>query len=152
MNFSPLCTSSWDSSLLDRMLCELRAAQGDLPDVSMAEEDFNVGEETSILMTQKLRKLLILTLIIQLSLLTLIMKLTLKLCIIYLKALLTLRMKILLKKLLRWNTAINLMKMKLLNQTIFPPQSIFLGALSTIITLIVTVCPDDPLCLCLSKI
>ena len=31
---------------LDRMLRELRAAQGDLPDVSMVEEDFNVGEET----------------------------------------------------------------------------------------------------------
>ena len=46
MNFSPLYTSSWDSSLLDRMLHELRAAQGDLPDVSMVEEDFNVREET----------------------------------------------------------------------------------------------------------
>ena len=46
MNFSPLFTSTWDSSLLDGMLHELRAAQGDLPDVSMAEEDSNVGEET----------------------------------------------------------------------------------------------------------
>ena len=46
MNFSPLYTSSWDSSLLDGMLRELRAAQGDLPDVSMVEEDFNVREET----------------------------------------------------------------------------------------------------------
>ena len=46
MNFSPLYTSSWDSSLLDGMLHELRAAQGDLPDVSMVEEDFNVREET----------------------------------------------------------------------------------------------------------
>ena len=39
-------TSSWDSSLLDGMLCELRTAQGDLPDVTMVEEDFNVREET----------------------------------------------------------------------------------------------------------
>ena len=46
MNFSPLYTSSWDSSLLDGMLHELRTAQGDLPDVSMVEEDFNVREET----------------------------------------------------------------------------------------------------------
>ena len=46
MNFSPLYTSFWDSSLLDGMLHELRAAQGDLPDVSMVEEDFNVREET----------------------------------------------------------------------------------------------------------
>ena len=46
MNFSPLYTSTWDSSLLDGMLRELRAAQGDLPDVSMVEEDFNVREET----------------------------------------------------------------------------------------------------------
>ena len=46
MNFSPLFTSTWDSSLLDGMLHELRAVQGDLPDESMAEEDFNVGEET----------------------------------------------------------------------------------------------------------
>ena len=46
MNFSLLYTSSWDSSLLDGMLRELRAAQGDLPDVSMVEEDFNVREET----------------------------------------------------------------------------------------------------------
>ena len=46
MNFSPLFTSSWDSSLLDGMLRELRAAQGDLPDVSMVEEDFNVREDT----------------------------------------------------------------------------------------------------------
>ena len=46
MNFSPLYTSSWDSSLLDGMLHELKAAQGDLPDVSMVEEDFNVREET----------------------------------------------------------------------------------------------------------
>ena len=46
MNFSPLYTSSWDSSLLDGMLRELRAAQGDLPDVSMVGEDFNVREET----------------------------------------------------------------------------------------------------------
>ena len=46
MNFSPLYTSSWDSSLLDGMLHELRAAQGDLPNVSMVEEDFNVREET----------------------------------------------------------------------------------------------------------
>ena len=46
MNFSPLFTSTWDSSLLDGMLHQLRAAQGDLPNVSMAEEDYNVGEET----------------------------------------------------------------------------------------------------------
>ena len=46
MNFSPLFTSSWDSSLLDSMLHQLRAAQGDLPNVSMTEEDSNVGEET----------------------------------------------------------------------------------------------------------
>ena len=46
MNFSPLYTSTWDSSLLDGILRELRAAQGDLPDVSMVEEDFNVREET----------------------------------------------------------------------------------------------------------
>ena len=46
MNFSPLYTSTWDSSLLDGMLREVRAAQGDLPDVSMVEEDFNVREET----------------------------------------------------------------------------------------------------------
>ena len=46
MNFSHLYTSSWDSSLLDGMLRELRAVQGDLPNVSMVEEDFNVREET----------------------------------------------------------------------------------------------------------
>ena len=46
MNFSPLFNSTWDSSLLDGMLRELRATQGDLANVSMAEEDFNVGEET----------------------------------------------------------------------------------------------------------
>ena len=32
--------------MLDGMLRELRAAQGDLPNVSMVEEDFNVREET----------------------------------------------------------------------------------------------------------
>ena len=79
MNFSPLYTSSWDSSLLDGMLRELRAAQGDLPNVSMVEEDFNVRRRLSILMTHKLRKLLILIVNIQLNLVTLIMKLTLKL-------------------------------------------------------------------------
>ena len=46
MGFSPVFTSTWDSSLLDGMLHQLRAGQGDLPNVSMAEEDSNVGEET----------------------------------------------------------------------------------------------------------
>ena len=52
--------------------------------------------------------------------------------------LLTLLMKILLKMLVTWNTAMNLMKMKIPIQTIFPPHSIFLNVLSTIITLIMT--------------
>ena len=54
------------------------------------------------------------------------------------KALLTLLMKILLKMLVTWNTAMNLMKMKIPIQTIFPPHSILLNVLSTIITLIMT--------------
>ena len=46
MNFSPLFTSTWDSSKLDGMLQQLTPGQEHLSNVSMAEEDYNVGENT----------------------------------------------------------------------------------------------------------
>ena len=155
MNFSPLfTTSTWDSSLLDGMLHQLRAAQGDLPNVSMAEEDYNVGEETINVSDTEVEKTIDVD--IENTIEVSDSENTIDSEVGYQIFESTINI-------MDEDTIENITEMEYSNNSdedetsgansIFPPASIFLGALSTIITLIVTACVlMIPLCLCLSKI